>query len=101
MFCPCGTQIEFDKCCNPFISGATFPTTAEKLMRSRYTAYALGNFNYLKETLSPESHNDEFDEMKDEPAIKWKELKIISAKKGGVKDTQGIIEFTANYELNG
>lgn len=38
--CPCGTGLPYGECCAPRHRGATAPT-AETLMRSRYTAFAL------------------------------------------------------------
>ena len=103
MSCPCGTAEKFESCCEPFISGESLPETAEKLMRSRYTAYTLGNIDYIKKTLAPES-SDEFDE-KDAKEwsknAKWKKLKIISVNKGGAEDKRGTVEFNATYEQNG
>ena len=55
--CPCGSERSLDDCCGPIIAGAA-PPTAEILMRSRYTAYTLGNFDYLAGTLAPEVRGD-------------------------------------------
>ena len=103
MSCPCGNQESFEICCEPFVLGKTLPETAEKLMRSRYTAYTLGNIDYIQDTLAPES-SDEFDteEAKDwAKNAKWKKLKILSTKKGGPEDKRGTVEFTATYEQDG
>ncbi|WP_025916709.1 YchJ family protein [Herminiimonas sp. CN] len=50
--CPCGGGT-FADCCAPFLSGARVPPTAEALMRSRYTAYALRDEAYLLATWHP------------------------------------------------
>jgi SEC-C motif-containing protein len=47
--CPCGGG-PFASCCGPFLAGAAIPTTAEQLMRSRYSAYTLRNEAYLRAT---------------------------------------------------
>lgn len=52
--CHCGSQRSFDTCCEPFLSGTGFPSTAEELMRSRYSAYVTQNVSYIIETTSPE-----------------------------------------------
>lgn len=41
--CPCGSQIEYKSCCGVYHQGARVAPTPEALMRSRYTAYSLGN----------------------------------------------------------
>lgn len=51
--CPCGSQKPFETCCEPFLLGTNFPSTAEELMRSRYSAYVTKNVSYILETTSP------------------------------------------------
>ena len=41
MNCPCGSELAYKSCCEPIVKGKTLAPTAEALMRSRYTAYAL------------------------------------------------------------
>ena len=48
--CPCGSGRTFDECCGPFLSGAAAALTPEALMRSRYTAYAVGDDAYVLAT---------------------------------------------------
>jgi SEC-C motif-containing protein len=48
--CLCGSQLTYGDCCQTFHSGEKIPTTAEALMRSRYTAYALRDGAYLQAT---------------------------------------------------
>lgn len=101
MKCPCGSKEEFSKCCEPILQGKTLPETAEKLMRSRYTAFTLSNVDYLKKTLAPESRAD-FDveaTQKWAADAKWKGLKIISTEKGGPDDKKGVVEFRATYQM--
>ncbi|SEJ06330.1 SEC-C motif-containing protein [Azotobacter beijerinckii] len=50
--CPCGSGRRLDECCGRYLSGAPAPA-AESLMRSRYSAYALGNIDYLLQTTLP------------------------------------------------
>jgi len=40
--CPCGTEIPLDACCGRLLRRAAEAATPEELMRSRYTAYAVG-----------------------------------------------------------
>jgi SEC-C motif-containing protein len=51
--CPCGTGLELAQCCEPFIKGKSKAPTAEKLMRSRYSAFALGDIDYIEKTTDP------------------------------------------------
>ncbi|MCB0347525.1 MAG: YchJ family protein, partial [Bdellovibrionales bacterium] len=81
----------------------SMPETAEKLMRSRYTAYAMNNVDYIEKTLAPESRSDFDRKSTEEWAVKatWKGLKVISTKRGLETDKKGTVEFTATYEQDG
>ncbi len=48
--CPCGTGRKLRACCRPFHDGAE-PPAPESLMRSRFTAFAIGDAEYLWRTL--------------------------------------------------
>lgn len=50
--CPCGSGIKYKKCCAVFHKGAR-PSNALLLMKSRYSAYAAGEANYLMKTTHP------------------------------------------------
>lgn len=50
--CPCGNPSPYSDCCGRYHAGLT-PSTAEQLMRARYTAYVLGLIDYLKNTTLP------------------------------------------------
>ena len=50
--CPCTSKKPYDRCCGPFHGGTAAPETAEQLMRSRFSAYALGKVDYLIATRS-------------------------------------------------
>lgn len=101
--CPCGSKNDFSKCCEPFLTSEVSPETAEKLMRSRYTAYTKVDIDYLKKTLAPESRHD-FDIASTKrwaQEAKWKGLKILSTTKGSASDKKGTVEFVATYEQDG
>ena len=96
--CPCGSGQDYPNCCGRFIDGNMLPETAEALMRSRYTAYALKNADYLRETWHPVTRRQELG--LDEP-VKWLDLKILSIEDGGPNDRVGRVEFIARYTING
>ena len=103
MKCYCQSGFSFSECCEPYLKGEKKAPTAEKLMRSRYCAYATANIEYLKSTLAPESRHD-FDSAttkKWAQSAKWKGLKIMSVEKGLENDSKGTVEFTATYEQDG
>ncbi len=55
--CPCGSTRSYGDCCGPIHRHVRAPETAEALMRSRYSAFALGNVEWLTETLAS-THED-------------------------------------------
>jgi SEC-C motif-containing protein len=57
MDCPCTPAARYASCCRPYHRGEGEPPDAETLMRSRYSAFALGEIEYLWRTLHP-THED-------------------------------------------
>jgi SEC-C motif domain protein len=98
-YCLCGSGIAYDQCCGLFHSGEKLPATAEALMRSRFTAYALDNADYILATWDATSRPEK-QQVSDEN-LGWQKLEIIDTKKGGIKDNKGIVEFKAFYQNNG
>jgi SEC-C motif-containing protein len=101
--CPCTSKKPYDRCCGPFHAGATAPETAEQLMRSRFSAYAMGKVDYLIST-RPEAKRGE--ENRDElvqycKSVSCVSLKIVSKEKGGKADDTGIVTFHASLQANG
>jgi len=45
--CFCGSDQPFSRCCGPIIKGTVVANSAEKLMRSRYSAYVTAAIEYL------------------------------------------------------
>jgi SEC-C motif-containing protein len=103
MSCYCGLEADFSQCCEPFISGKSLPPTAERLMRSRYSAFVVKDIDYLESTLLPKNRED-FDRGASEKwanSADWLGLEIVETEKGGEDDAKGTVEFIANFMLNG
>jgi SEC-C motif-containing protein len=101
--CPCGSEQEYEQCCGPLISGEQAATTAEALMRSRYSAYVTDTIGYLRETLHP-SHRSDYDEQATRRWAEnshWLGLEIRSTEGGGENDEQGVVEFVAHFKEKG
>jgi len=103
--CPCGSGLAYTECCQPLIAGTKLPSTAEALMRSRYSAYAKCEIDYIVDTCSPSERSEEKISVKE--TRKWAEestwlgLEIVSTEKGGPQDDKGTVEFKAHYEREG
>ena len=50
--CPCGGE-SYRSCCQPYHRGAT-PEDPERLLRTRFSAFALGEWAYLGATVHPD-----------------------------------------------
>jgi len=50
MTCPCKSSHLYINCCKPFHDYQALPRIPEELMRSRYSAYALSNIDYIIDT---------------------------------------------------
>ena len=101
MPCVCGIDESTETHCLPFIKGEKSPETAEALMRSRYSAYVLGEIDYVLDTHTPEAAAD-VDRKSTElwsKQSKWLGLEVTSTDKGGPEDTEGTVEFVAKYKL--
>lgn len=100
--CPCRhnreEQITYANCCGPYLADESLPATAEELMRSRYSAYALGDLEYIKRTWHP---NTLPAELRLVPGQVWIGLQIKRRENGSENDTSGIVEFVAKSKRKG
>ncbi|NYF10630.1 SEC-C motif-containing protein [Leifsonia sp. AK011] len=92
MRCPCGSGLPYDECCGPLHAGAASAPTAERLMRSRFSAFAVGDAGYLLRTWHPSTRPAELETDGD---VRWYRLDIERRTAGGPFDTEGTVTFTA------
>ncbi len=95
--CPCGQGQPYPECCGRHHAGTPAPT-AESLMRSRYSAYVLGNARYVLDTWHPDTRPSELD-LGIEPRPRWLGLKIVRHEPSGPDHAS--VTFEARYKLNG
>ena len=95
--CPCGSGASYAECCGRYHAGMSAPTAAA-LMRSRYSAYVLGNLDYLRATWHPDTCPADLDA---DPALRWIGLDIRACERGTEGDSDGTVEFVARYKVNG
>ena len=86
--CPCGSGEEFINCCEVYLKGQKSAESPEKLMRSRYSAFVKGDFDYVKSTWHP----DTVPELADDEPNDWIGLEILNA---ASDDCEGEVEFIA------
>lgn len=96
--CPCLSGDTYGSCCGPFHSGDATAPTAVRLMRSRYSAFVVGDEQYLLDTWHPATRPASIDL---DPAVRWMSLEVLGTVHGGPFDSEGIVEFMAHYRANG
>lgn len=69
-------------------------------MRSRFTAYFLGDEDYLLQTWHSSTRPASLN-LKQDTHIKWIRLKVEHGERGGEQDDEGVVAFTAFYKNNG
>lgn len=67
-------------------------------MRSRYSAYASGDSQYLLDTWHPDTKPES---LKINPKQKWLGLKIKATQAGSAYDNDGMVEFVARFKIDG
>jgi SEC-C motif domain protein len=91
--CPCGLGEPYSECCGRFHAGAAAPS-AELLMRSRFSAFAVGDADYLRRTWHPHTRPRR---LTLDARQRWIRLQIVDRSGGGLFDTDGIVEFEAHH----
>jgi SEC-C motif-containing protein len=104
--CPCRVTADqplpLSACCGPYLEGAPAPSP-EALMRARYSAYALGDIDFLLNSLAPEARHD-FDRKSVthwSKTSQWLGLDILNTEAGGTGEDEGFVEFVAHFIADG
>jgi SEC-C motif-containing protein len=95
--CPCGLGQPYDECCGPAHKGAP-PVSAEALMRSRYSAFALDDAAYVLSSWHPDTRPSA---VENDPELHWIGLDVLVTGNGGMFDTEGVVEFRAHFSDSG
>jgi SEC-C motif domain protein len=109
--CPCLSGDTYGSCCGRYHAGlrpgpdgaapgrggavpGPHAPTAEALMRSRYSAFAVGDADYLRATWHPSTRPADLDLDDD---VEWRRLDVVRTEAGGPFDTTGVVEFVAHH----
>jgi SEC-C motif-containing protein len=96
--CPCGLGEPYAACCGRLHRGEVKAASAELLMRSRFSAFAVGAADYLQSSWHPATRPAN---LSLDPELRWIRLEIISTSAGGFLDAEGTVRFRAHYEDQG
>ena len=94
--CACGGA-QYAQCCGRLIDDGAIAASAEQLMRSRYTAYTLGDQAYIARTWAARTRMPVPDAGINDDA-RWLGLEVRAASTGGDTAT---VEFVARYKIGG
>jgi SEC-C motif-containing protein len=100
MTCPCNPHKAYHTCCAIAHKNIYEVKTAEQLMRSRYSAFVLGNVDYLQR-----SHHSAHRPNRKEACklkkwteyVNWIQLEILQTHQGVETDSTGSVIFKAFY----
>ena len=93
--CICQSGKSFDECCERFINGQQHAKTPVQLMRSRFSAYALGGHGeYLFSTWASSKRAGLNPAELSVRSIDWTNLEVIEKSQSG---NNAVVEFKAYY----
>lgn len=93
--CPCLSGQPYDECCGPLHRAEQHAPTAERLMRSRFSAFALGDAAYLLRSWHASTRPES---LELDAGLRWYRLDIERTERGGPFDLEGVVEFSAYYK---
>lgn len=95
--CPCG-QGQYAACCQPLHLKQQVAQTAEQLMRSRYSAFALQQIDYILQTtaLGQQSTLDRAAIADWSQSNQWLKLDVVQHQPK-LDKTHALVEFKAHY----
>ncbi len=97
--CPCGKPLPYTACCGAWHEGPRYlqASTAEALMRSRYSAFVLGRHDYLLATWHPTTRPAAIEP--DPPGLRWLGLEVKLYRLLDADHAE--VEFVARHKLGG
>jgi SEC-C motif-containing protein len=100
--CPCGGG-RYGQCCRPLHRQQRAAVSAEQLMRSRYSAFALAEIDHLLRTQpSPEPLPQRRRSLEAScRQLRWCGLEIVATEAGSPTDLEGTVTFVAHYSVRG
>ncbi len=92
--CPCGLPAPYADCCGRYHRGEASAPTAEALMRSRYSAFVVGDAGYLRATWDPVTRPRR---ITADHGTTWTGLEVLGRTGGGLLAAEGTVEFRAHH----
>jgi SEC-C motif domain protein len=96
--CPCGSGLPYAECCGRLHDGTATAATAEQLMRSRYSAFVVGDADHLLATWHSTTRPRSLELDGD---LRWTGLDVLGTTGGALLGAEGTVEFRAHYRVGG
>ncbi len=97
--CSCSSGSPYGSCCGPVHAGEA-AATALALMRSRFSAFALGRSDHLLSSWHPDTRPSPR-ELDLDTSVEWRRLQIVDTVAGAPDDDEGVVEFRASFRRDG
>jgi len=97
--CPCGAGPAFSSCCGPLLARERPAASAEALMRSRFTAHVVGDFEHLHRTYLGTA-KEPYVPDPEAGGTDWTRL-VIHSHETGAKPDHATVDFTAYFRKEG
>jgi len=96
--CFCGNTLAFEQCCKPIIDGQLNAKDAEALMRSRFSAYFINNYQYILKTYTPANRSKlTIKELATSAQdTQWLSLQVLAHQ---TQEKMAKVEFKAFYKM--
>ena len=97
MKCPCNSAKNYSDCCKKAHQNINSVTSAEQLMRSRYSAFVFANIEYLQKSHHSSTRPSKREKRELEQwttSVNWLKLEVINT-------TEDTVEFKAFFMQNG
>lgn len=100
--CPCGADDTLGACCLPYIRAARPAPTPQALMRSRFTALAIGAIDHILATQSDERTAQSPRHALEawSASVNWERLEVVDSSVNEAS-AKGYVEFRAHYSEGG
>ena len=95
--CPCGSGNTYRACCRPLLTGEIDAASPLALMRSRYTAYCLGETDYILSTWAPATRPATIGAV--DERVRWLGLEIHGCSAEMADGIHEEVEFSATYRI--
>ncbi|USD61523.1 SEC-C domain-containing protein [Vibrio sp. SCSIO 43140] len=99
--CYCGSNLNYQECCQPIHNDVTLAKKPEQLMRARYSAHLTKNVDFVVATYHPNCHAEQDRQaIADSVNSDWARLEVINSE-DGLHENEGYVSFRAFLRENG